>query len=132
MLDSATWNRTIRLGRAPTSSWANYRAGRHQQRPTNARLAGAVDTDLILGAARYMGEYHVAPGLILGAANLLFMGISLFAANPRRASKWACSRRLVLCIYYNPPNLTQLGRQRPRQKTVVALSAAGAPSCGVG
>ena len=55
-----------------------------------------------------MGELTWRLGLILGATNLLFMGISLSAANPRRASNWGLLfAALAFVIYYNLLNLTQ-------------------------
>jgi lipopolysaccharide export system permease protein len=70
----------------------------------------AVDTtDLVLGGGpAYMGELAWRLGLILGATNLLLMGISLSAANPRRASNWSLLfAALAFVIYYNLLNLTQ-------------------------
>jgi lipopolysaccharide export system permease protein len=55
-----------------------------------------------------MGELTWRLGLILGATNLLFMGIGLSAANPRRASNWSLLFALLtFVVYYNVINLTQ-------------------------
>jgi lipopolysaccharide export system permease protein len=84
----------------------------------------AVDTaDLVLGGGPvYMGELAWRLGLILGATNLLFLGISLSAANPRRASNWGLLfAALAFVIYYNLLNLSQAWVGNGRLNIVVAL-----------
>jgi len=47
-------------------------------------------------------------GLLLGAANLMLLGIGLSASNPRRASNWnLLFALLAFVVYYNMINLTQ-------------------------
>jgi len=104
----------------------NYRvhAGTSNAPPSGAPSPRAVDTvDLILtGGPAYMGELTWRLGLILGATNLLFMGISLSAANPRRASNWGLLfAALAFVIYYNLLNLTQAWVGSGRLNIVVAL-----------
>jgi lipopolysaccharide export system permease protein len=104
----------------------NYRvhAGTSSAPQSGAPSPRAVDTaDLILGGGpAYMGELTWRLGLILGATNLLFMGISLSAANPRRASNWGLLfAALAFVIYYNLLNLTQAWVGSGRVNVVVAL-----------
>ena len=99
-------------------------AGTSSGPPTNAPSPRAVDTaDLVLtGGRAYMGELAWRLGLILGATNLLFMGISLSAANPRRASNWGLLfAALAFVIYYNLLNLTQAWVGSGKLNIVVAL-----------
>ena len=50
----------------------------------------------------------MACGLVLGAANLMLLGIALAAAQPRRASNWnLLFALLAFVLYYNLINLTQ-------------------------
>ena len=59
-------------------------------------------------SARNQGELTWRFGLLLGAANLLLLGISLAATNPRRASNWnLLFSLLAFGIYYNLINLSQ-------------------------
>jgi lipopolysaccharide export system permease protein len=84
----------------------------------------AVDTAELLAGhdPAYMGELTWRLGLILGATNLLFMGISLSAANPRRASNWGLLfAALAFVIYYNLLNLSQAWVASGRVNIVVAL-----------
>ncbi len=54
------------------------------------------------------GELTWRLGMILGAVNLLLMGIGLAATNPRRASNWnLLFALLTFVIYYNLINLSQ-------------------------
>jgi len=104
----------------------NYRvhAGTSSGPSPNAPSPRAVDTvDLMLaGGPAYMGELTWRLGLILGATNLLFMGISLSAANPRRASNWGLLfAALAFVIYYNLLNLTQAWVGSGKLNIVAAL-----------
>lgn len=57
---------------------------------------------------RNQGELVWRFGLLLGAANLLLLGIGLSATNPRRASNWnLLFALLAFLIYYNLVNLSQ-------------------------
>lgn len=105
----------------------NYRvhAGTGGSSSSSAPSPRAVDTvDLILGGGpAYMGELTWRLGLILGATNLLFMGISLSAANPRRASNWGLLfAALAFVIYYNLLNLSQSWVGSGHVNIVVALA----------
>ena len=106
----------------------NYRvhAGTGASPNNNAPSPRAVDTvDLILGGGpAYMGELAYRLGLVLGVTNLLFMGISLSAANPRRASNWSLLfAALAFVIYFNLLNLTQSWVSSGRANIVVVLVA---------
>ncbi|MET0383877.1 MAG: LPS export ABC transporter permease LptF [Burkholderiaceae bacterium] len=84
----------------------------------------ALDTLELLGAggAANMGELTWRLGLILGAANLLLMGIGLSATNPRRASNWSLLFALLsFVIYYNLLNLSQAWVANGRLNVAVAL-----------
>ncbi len=57
---------------------------------------------------RNEGELTWRFGLLLGAANLLLLGIGLAATNPRRASNWnLLFALLAFVVYYNLINLSQ-------------------------
>jgi lipopolysaccharide export system permease protein len=58
--------------------------------------------------ARNQGELTWRLGLVLGAANMVLLGIGLSATNPRRASNWNLLFALLsFVVYYNVINLTQ-------------------------
>ncbi|MEP7102099.1 MAG: LptF/LptG family permease, partial [Burkholderiales bacterium] len=58
--------------------------------------------------ARNQGELVWRLGLLLGAANMVLLGIGLSATNPRRASNWnLLFALLTFAIYYNVINLSQ-------------------------
>jgi len=57
---------------------------------------------------RNQGELVWRLGLLLGAANMVLLGIGLSASNPRRASNWnLLFALLTFAIYYNVINLSQ-------------------------
>jgi lipopolysaccharide export system permease protein len=57
---------------------------------------------------RHQGELVWRLGLLLGAANMVLLGVGLSASNPRRASNWNLLFALMsFAIYYNVINLTQ-------------------------
>ena len=90
----------------------NYRvqAGTSGAPSNGAPSPRQVDTArlILAGGPAYMAELTWRLGLILGAANLLFMGIGLSAANPRRASNWSLLfAALAFVVYYNLLNLSQ-------------------------
>jgi lipopolysaccharide export system permease protein len=59
-------------------------------------------------SARNDGELTWRFGLLIGAANLLLLGIGLAATNPRRASNWnLLFALLAFMVYYNLINLSQ-------------------------
>ena len=56
----------------------------------------------------FQGELAWRLGLVMGAANLLLLGIGLSYSNPRRASNWNLLFALLsFVVYYNVINLTQ-------------------------
>lgn len=56
----------------------------------------------------HQGELVWRVGLVLGAANMLLLGIGLAATNPRRASNWnLLFALLAFVVYYNLINLSQ-------------------------
>ena len=56
----------------------------------------------------FLGELAWRLGLLLGATNLLLLGIGLSYANPRRAGNWnLLFAVLSFFVYYNVINLTQ-------------------------
>jgi lipopolysaccharide export system permease protein len=65
--------------------------------------------DLLLEPTpRHQGELVWRLGLLLGAANMVLLGIGLSASNPRRASNWNLLFALLsFAIYYNLINLSQ-------------------------
>ena len=57
---------------------------------------------------RHQGELVWRLGLLLGAANMVLLGVGLSASNPRRASNWNLLFALLsFAIYYNVINLSQ-------------------------
>jgi lipopolysaccharide export system permease protein len=57
---------------------------------------------------RHQGELAWRLGLLLGAANLMLLGVGLSASNPRRASNWNLLFALLsFVVYYNVINLSQ-------------------------
>jgi lipopolysaccharide export system permease protein len=77
--------------------------------PPSANPKNLDSPDLILvGGAPNLGELVWRLGLILGAGNLLLIGIGLAATNPRRASNWSLLFALLaFIIYFNMINLSQ-------------------------
>ena len=65
--------------------------------------------DLLLEPSpKHQGQLAWRLGLLLGAANLMLLGIGLSASNPRRASNWNLLLALLaFVIYYNIINLTE-------------------------
>jgi lipopolysaccharide export system permease protein len=58
--------------------------------------------------ARNQAELTWRFGLLIGAANLVLLGIGLAASNPRRASNWTLLFALLaFVVYYNLINLSQ-------------------------
>jgi lipopolysaccharide export system permease protein len=75
--------------------------------------------------ARNQGELVWRLGLVLGAANLMLLGIGLSAANPRRASNWNLLFALLsFVVYYNIINLSQAWVASGKVSMGVALVAA--------
>jgi lipopolysaccharide export system permease protein len=78
---------------------------------------------------RHQGELTWRFGLLLGAANLLLLGVGLAATNPRRASNWNLLFALLgFFIYYNLVNLSQawVGSERIGMGPALLLLHGGA------
>jgi len=101
-----------KTGERTLSSFESYRvlASERAVRDAEARPPKAVATvDLIrMPTLRHQGELTWRLGMLLGAANLVLLGIGLAATNPRRASNWnLLFALLAFAIYYNVVNLSQ-------------------------
>ncbi|MFO1268456.1 MAG: LPS export ABC transporter permease LptF [Rubrivivax sp.] len=99
-------------GERTLSSFDSYRvlASERAVREAETRPPKAVDTiDLIREpTARHQGELTWRLGMLLGATNLVLLGIGLSATNPRRASNWnLLFALLAFAVYYNVVNLSQ-------------------------
>jgi lipopolysaccharide export system permease protein len=93
---------TARAGRLETEGADRYLVLERGQR-NSADLASGDRVQ-----ARHQGELAWRVGLVLGAANLLLLGIALAASPPRRASNWnLLFALLAFVVYYNLINLTQ-------------------------
>ncbi len=69
------------------------------------------------------GELTWRLGLMLATANLLLLGISVAATNPRRASNWNLLLALLaFFVYYNLVNLSQLWVASGRWSMAAALA----------
>ncbi len=104
-VDAASGERTL-------SSFERYRvlASEHVAQAAEDQPPKAMNTlDLIRSAApAHQGELAWRFGLLLGAANLLLLGVGLSATNPRRASNWnLLFALLTFVVYYNLINLSQ-------------------------
>lgn len=102
----------LQTGERTLSSFESYRvlASERAAREAEARPPKAVATvDLILTPTpRHQGELTWRLGMLLGATNLVLLGIGLAATNPRRASNWnLLFALLAFATYYNVVNLSQ-------------------------
>jgi lipopolysaccharide export system permease protein len=76
-----------------------------QEQPPKARQTFELLRDPNL---KSQGELSWRFGLLLGAGNLVLLGVGLSATNPRRASNWNLMFALLgFVIYYNLINLSQ-------------------------
>jgi lipopolysaccharide export system permease protein len=94
------------------SSFERYRvlASENAARQAESLPPKAMRTiDLVRqSSARNDGELTWRFGMLMGAGNLLLLGIGLAATNPRRASNWnLLFALLAFMVYYNLINLTQ-------------------------
>jgi lipopolysaccharide export system permease protein len=110
------------------SSFESYRvlAGEKATRAVNNLPPKAMDTLALMRQpdARNNGELTWRFGLLLGAANLLVLGIGLAATNPRRASNWnLLFALLAFMVYYNLINLSQAWVGSGRLSMTAALLA---------
>ena len=99
-------------GEKTQSSFDSYRvlAGERVARQAEAQPPKAMMTiDLIRDPTLpHQAELVWRFGLLLGAANLLLLGIGLSYSNPRRASNWNLLFALMaFVVYYNLINLSQ-------------------------
>lgn len=102
----------LKSGELTLSSFDTYRvlASERAVREAEARPPRATATlDLVRDPTpRHQGELAWRFGLLLGASNLVLLGIGLAATNPRRASNWnLLFALLAFAIYYNLVNLSQ-------------------------
>ena len=103
--DTASGARTL-------ASFESYRvlAGERAVRAAERQPPRTVPTLELLHEPdpRHQGELVWRLGLLLGAANLVLLGIGLAATQPRRASNWnLLFALLAFAVYYNLVNLTQ-------------------------
>jgi lipopolysaccharide export system permease protein len=104
-MDTRSWNYTL-------SSFETYRSLASQR---SGRTAGQAAPKTLATAElwrqdtlRNRGELTWRIGMLLGAANLLVLGIGLAATNPRLASNWnLLFALLAFVVYYNLINLSQ-------------------------
>ena len=94
------------------ASFESYRllASERAVRSAESRSPRTVPTAELLAqpTARHQAELAWRVGLVLGAANLLLLGIALAASQPRRASNWNLLFALLsFVVYYNLINLSQ-------------------------
>jgi lipopolysaccharide export system permease protein len=94
------------------SSFESYRvlADERSVREAQSRPPKALPTVELIRepTAKNQGELVWRVGLVIGAANLLLLGIGLAATNPRRASNWNLLFALLgFVVYYNLVNLSQ-------------------------
>jgi lipopolysaccharide export system permease protein len=99
-------------GERTLSSFDTYRllAGEQALRSAEERPPKAENTMELLRhpTPRNQAELTWRFGLLLGAANLLLLGIGLAATHPRRASNWnLLFALLTFVVYYNLINLSQ-------------------------
>lgn len=115
-------------GERTLASFESYRvlAGDRAVRAADRRPPRTVPTiDLLRDPTpRHQGELTWRFGLLLGAANLLLLGIGLAATNPRRASNWnLLFALLAFVVYYNLVNLSQAWVASGRVSMAVVLPA---------
>ncbi len=82
----------------------------HSVRRAAARAPKTMSTlDLLLDPVpKHQAELAWRFGLLLGAVNLLLLGVALSATNPRRATNWNLLFALLgFVVYYNLINLSQ-------------------------
>ena len=123
----------LKHGERSLSSFESYRvlAPERATRAADNRPPRVMATlDLILRPTpRNQGELVWRFGLLLGAANLLLLGIGLAATNPRRASNWnLLFALLTFLVYYNLINLSQawVGSERVGMGAVLVALHGGA------
>jgi lipopolysaccharide export system permease protein len=118
----------LKSGEHGLSSFESYRvlASEKASRSAQNRSPRTLRTIELLRdpQPRHQGELAWRFGLLLGAANLLLLGIGLAATNPRRASNWnLLFALLAFFVYYNLVNLSQAWVASERIGMGVALLA---------
>jgi lipopolysaccharide export system permease protein len=99
-------------GSSTMARFESYRvlAGERAARAGQARSPRALRTIELVRSPEPRNQAELAWrfGLLLGAGNLLILGIGLAATNPRRASNWNLMFALLsFVVYYNLINLSQ-------------------------
>lgn len=117
----------VRSGERTRSSFQEYRVLVNEDavRAASQRPPRTLSTqDLIRDPSlRNQGELVWRFGLLLGAANLMLLGIGLSATNPRRASNWNLLFALMaFLVYYNLITLSQAWVAGGRWTLGVALA----------
>ncbi len=90
---------------------------------------------LRLPTPRNQGQLAWRLGLLLGAVNLLLLGIGLSTSNPRRANNWNLLFALMtFAVYYNLINLTEawIASGKAGMATVLLAAHGGAFLAGAG
>jgi lipopolysaccharide export system permease protein len=113
-------------GERTLSRFESYRvlASEQAAKSAEARPPKAMRTIELIRkpSARNQAELTWRVGMVLGAGNLLLLGIGLAANNPRRASNWnLLFALLAFLVYYNLINLSQAWVQGERVSMGVAL-----------
>ena len=117
----------LRRGERAISSFETYRvlASERAARAAESQPPRVTRTiDLIHAPTpQNQGELTWRLGLLLATANLLLLGISVAATNPRRASNWNLLLALAaFFVYYNLVNLSQLWVTAGRLSMAAALA----------
>ncbi|UUX94819.1 LPS export ABC transporter permease LptF [Aquabacterium sp. J223] len=104
-LDLATGEKTLaRFETYRLLAWEGGARPEEQRRPRSL----ATPTLLAEPTGPNQGELSWRLGLLLGAANLMLLGLGLAASNPRRPSNWnLLFALLAFVVYYNLINLGQ-------------------------
>jgi lipopolysaccharide export system permease protein len=103
--DLASGDKTLSRFEGYSVSIGDTRRDSNDQRPPKARPTIEL---LQQPSPAFRGELAWRLGLVLGAANLLLLGIGLSSSNPRRASNWNLLFALLsFIVYYNLINLSQ-------------------------
>ena len=108
------------------SNFASYRVLTEDKAlgSAKAKAPRATSTAVLMrdGSAEAQGELAWRFGLLFAAGNLLLLGISLAASNPRRPSNWSLLFALfTFIVYLNMVNLTQAWVSSSRMGIAPAL-----------
>ena len=126
----------FKSGERSLSSFESYRvlASDRAVREAQRRPPKTIATAVLLRdpTPQNLGELTWRLGMLLGAANLVLLGIGLSATNPRRASNWnLLFALLAFALYYNLVNLSQawVANARLSLPLALALIHGGAFAC---